>query len=1597
MSLAQGFKIRYGNADELDNYDPTIQVYENQTFIGGTQYNIFQQPQFDETSKRTILNDENGDDDPNRLIVSNRCLVGDGISTLDVKGNLTGTITAKAYTTNTASGEWALNDITLSSGVLTLASGTYYKTIVRYVNGVLFDHVPLEDAPSGFDGANTLSTTGEKLTLTSSDYTLIRTVRSDIPWDASFGDRYGYSKDLASLDATDYDVNDSVFTSNLSASNRYRTANSLILYGIDKVVATQQPIVNPTLNEESGLKANYFSTFQDGTVSTQRLIKINKVFQNAEYKLVLESDGNFRTVFRDNLYLRLQPYLESRPDPSSDLAYSVQIGETDYYTVDSVKTWYDNNASEQLGFDLFFGQLEEGLTYATIYQYWASTSTLTSDISILSMGILYFEINHNGAETTYSSDLIKANSSSSSSSRFVRGSKYWVDHQTPFSVVDYNYMGLTAANSYGLIKQGSFIGEIPIIPVDEQDKTIDAVNNEPLTFARKKQFQALRQNNQAAYFDTGSYLTPLSGNISSATITNTFGTAQWSISGNNIACTASGSCHGIRLDSGQIYTMSEGYFGNASEYIYDASSTSGVNLQVNGQTADATWQQATGLTDFGYDWLSIYGGHRYTNGTTSEDIFVPHILNTDNVVTESLLPSGYTLQGNLDRGVFVRDGSEWLLASGQVSQYRSELDSHTVGTTPFTEDYKHYVTETSTGTYTRWVIYPENLSKPANTVVDFIQDNLDTVAITYQAADVSTLSQMNSSYTKRIKLPATKQNSDLFDYIYDVNNRDFGTLKTKKDCEISVEGTEILRGKAIVEAVRQKDVAESYDLYVQGDNFNLWEQLDAVSVSGLDLGSFTLNVGNVESSWDYTSASGNVVFAPIDFGQFVNDTVKISDLTPSYFIRNILTKGFQQIGIAYESTFLDSDYAKRLVTPTVGKWRLSDADYDLIKTQTNFGASAFTISGGDTISGNGSKQYINNLTQVTSNANYNDATSTLTVAHGAFAYFRFSALVSKTGALVGGNRQVTIGYDINGITAQSVTTFSVFNNEPLPQLIQLIGQKEVQILPGDIIKPWIVAPFDVGISNISWSANAVYKMPEDVTLTLNKYLPKPKSDTFTVFDLLRGLAQTFNLQFYYNPFSKILKFEPYQDFYSGERDWSDKWDNSKDKEVRYLGLTLTQDIWHKYKDDDSDRYLKRYKESGVDYASYKLELPDNFKRGETVVRNEVFAATVDRVASFGTIPTFNYDSDNKQVESLDFQLRILYYEGKDTSGTFKMAIGQVGNTTVNFYDYLPRLAFREAKTGANWQSLAYDSTDSRVGLFETYYSPKYRNIYEGVTATYYLNLSPSDIIDDPLTRVIFLDNARWYINRIIDYNPISQEATKVELIKVVDFNFPIVKTRDPLIDIITGKRLDPISYKPNRDLPDNPGFDMSEAPNHFVQGNEDVQGSSFGAEHETPKRSATWAFGRGLKTYYSNQYLFGTWNEPNEDAILQIGGGTGSGERYTAFEVVRGDLGYDAKLSGDKVLIGESYEASGHEVRSTKLKHGTVDITTGSGSISFLDVGSGLVFSSAPIVTLTMKDYTEASNYHYYVENVTVSGCDVKGFKETTGMTQTFNYIAIGE
>lgn len=818
--------------------------------------------------------------------------------------------------------------------------------------------------------------------------------------------------------------------------------------------------------------------------------------------------------------------------------------------------------------------------------------------------------------------------------------------------------------------------------------------------------------------------------------------------------------------------------------------------------------------------------------------------------------------------------------------------------------------------------------------IDYAQDLQNQIGITYKVTGIHDLNQLNASYTKKFRVPASKRNNEAFDHICNPNNSNFSALKDQQEATIKSNGIEIIRGKANVEGSYKKDIPVAYDVSVIGDNYNIYTALDDIMVSSLDLGTFTLSQANVENSWNYTAASGNVVFAPIDWGNKNYNSFDIADITPSFFIRNILQKGFASAGIGYESSWLDSDYAARLVTPFNGFWNLSDADYTTVTGYAYFEAEDSTKA--LTASGITTKVYVP-ITEVTSNPNYSN-TGTYLAAQPAKIKFTFSfddltydnanvdaLAASPVGASLFG---CTFGIEING---QDVVEKTV-GGEALS-----ISTSNIQTIGGDIVRVYFKGSEDITLTNVSFSSEIRRDITQDLTLTMNQYVPIYK-DGLSVFDVFKGLADIFNLIAYYDPYSKLLKFEPYADFYSGELDWSEKWNQTLEAKNFYLGNQLNREILHKYKDDDTDYWLERFDKGNEDrepYASYLLELPRNYTKGRKVVENHIFAPTTDyEFSQFGvTIPNIRWNTkDGSQFSGGRSgqvpQPRILYFEGKNNSGTFKMNVGSGFQYSVQEYAYFPRLAFR-ARSGESWQSLAMDTYDSKNGAFRTYFEPKYRNIWSGITSIYWLNLTEQDIALRPLDKKIYLDGAWWLINQIIDFNPLNDDPTQVELIKLVNYTFNIPANTTPWIDIVTGKKFDPVSHKPNNDLPSNGGFDVTTTSGYTITPvDDDYYGVSFGLNNEAPNKANSVLFGSNLRTYWSNQSVFGRYNNPNQDAIFQIGGGTSASGRANAFEVIASGGEFIAKMGNDRVL-NDAWHMTTSGVKRSSYKQ-----LTGSGTLA---------------------------------------------------------------
>ena len=208
--------------------------------------------------------------------------------------------------------------------------------------------------------------------------------------------------------------------------------------------------------------------------------------------------------------------------------------------------------------------------------------------------------------------------------------------------------------------------------------------------------------------------------------------------------------------------------------------------------------------------------------------------------------------------------------------------------------------------------------------------NEEPISLTYNVADVNDISSRNSSFSKTIKLPETRNNRSVFGDIADLGvNSSFNPNKKTKawilvDTAVIFEGYIQLRKVIINKETEQGD----YEVVIYADNDNFYKQLGDGFISDIDFSELdhTWNKTNIISS--FTASYNNGYYYPlIDYGQdwdlgeingwtnAYNTQVKVGDMYPATNVRYIFDKIFSLAGYSYKSDFLTGDIFENLYIP----------------------------------------------------------------------------------------------------------------------------------------------------------------------------------------------------------------------------------------------------------------------------------------------------------------------------------------------------------------------------------------------------------------------------------------------------------------------------------------------------------------------------------------------------------------------------------------------------------------------------------------------------------------------------------------------------------
>ena len=296
-------------------------------------------------------------------------------------------------------------------------------------------------------------------------------------------------------------------------------------------------------------------------------------------------------------------------------------------------------------------------------------------------------------------------------------------------------------------------------------------------------------------------------------------------------------------------------------------------------------------------------------------------------------------------------------------------------------------------------------------------------------------------------------------------------------------------------------------------------------------------------------------------------------------------------------------------------------------------------------------------------------------------------------------------------------------------------------------------------------------------------------------DLITDLIKRYNLLIYTDPTNpNTLILDTYEDYYNKNTEllnWTNKKDYSKQDTIEFLPEIQPDTVLFTYTAETAEGDDNRIYTEVTDevYGEFLLTIEDLTEAGNKEIKTP-FSPTPLKETAFGAVvPALNRVNPKGRP-------RVLYYGGmKYTYGGQILAIGRQFGTPF-IYDIYPYAGHFDdpfaPEVDLNFDTCRFYGYDKLTRIttntqYNLYWRGYINQIENGRMVTSYFNLSEVDIekVKDKFSYKIWIKDAYYYINRIIDYNPLKKGLTKVELLKINDLGFYSEDTSVNINDIST--------------------------------------------------------------------------------------------------------------------------------------------------------------------------------------------------------------------
>jgi hypothetical protein len=696
--------------------------------------------------------------------------------------------------------------------------------------------------------------------------------------------------------------------------------------------------------------------------------------------------------------------------------------------------------------------------------------------------------------------------------------------------------------------------------------------------------------------------------------------------------------------------------------------------------------------------------------------------------------------------------------------------------------------------------------------------------ITFSVAEIRNLQERNGSFSKSIKIPGSKVGNILLNNYYEVNisTGQFNLNKLQR-CIVIQDGAVIIDNALLqLVSVETKNIGTDqehieYTVLIKVTASDFFTIINQKNLKDINLTKYNelLTSTNIINTFnnDYTDAYKYVMPTAGD------TNYDLFEWQPGFYARFYWDKIMEQSGFTYEwPEQLDMQFNK-LILPYHGDKPKGSADQvpeltviadrsteylssstqvyaggagipfsfnlaypnidnEILDQYNRYNPATYTYSSPTYTSGNGALviEYELEYELIFNNPTAGNLTLKEPLSNGTNTNFRIRPTISqiKNGTtltsnilniedkiiyggtvLTPGDNVISSGFKVLSTAFNSVNLNDTFTERMTMRINNQLfatwknGSNVATSVGVKLKLTSIRKTIKVSIQNIGFNS----------LLIMNNYIPNMKQSEF-----IKSIIGMYNLYIDVdktNPNKLLIKSrDKYYDDGKIEN-WHKKWMRQMPTTLQFLPQLASKKLVLTYKEDKD-----------IPNVGYKDNVGEIYGQLEYTFDNEYVKNSTKQEISFGPSPlgresfgAYTTIINGAQPKTLP---RILYDGGVKTCGNYSITNypGSVANLTT--YPYTGHLDDPLNPTFDINYGICDYYFDYNIGITNNNLTNKYwlrtlGQINEGKMMTAYFRLTALDIQKLELNQKVFVDNAYWIINKIIDYDANSNNPTKVEL------------------------------------------------------------------------------------------------------------------------------------------------------------------------------------------------------------------------------------------